>query len=622
MKSVYNRIIRSVAETVKKNHRYVAGAMLAVMFLLGITSMVGNSAIVDEVAHIPAAYSYLKFGDYRLNPEHPPLIKDIAAIPLMFMHLKFPLNSTAWTQEVNGEWDVGWDFLYNLGNNADAILFWARLPILILTVGFGAFLYWYTRRRWGTMTGLLALFFYAFSPNFIANGTLVTTDVGASVFIFLGLITFIRFADDPSEKNVFLLSLALAGAQLAKFSGPLLYPYCLAVSLAIAALTKRPTAWKDRFGLYAGGFIVASALSVVWIWIYYIPPTWNMPVSVQDNLILGSLVAPNMVSIGHTLVSMSQANIFGVPFMKPIVQYLLGLIMVLGRVVGGNVVYLNGHVSDESFKLYFPEIFAFKTQVAFLIFMLTGAGVITWRFLRQRPLKVWARFKSHFMSHVPEWTLGGFAVFYFVVSVEGNLNLGVRHILPVYLPLFMVVAIFMVKFMREMSKSRWRKTAIAVFGALLVWYGGATIWIHPYYLAYYNELIGGPGNAYKYFSDSGLDWGQDLLRLKQYVDDNPQIKHIAIDYFGGGLPQYYFCQREYNADGSLNTTDYDCSHSKMEIWHSSYGPYPGQYIAVSETYLENDRYYSALAGQPGYAYLRAKKPIAKIGYSIYVYKLY
>jgi Dolichyl-phosphate-mannose-protein mannosyltransferase len=622
MKSTYNRIISRVTDFVSDQHRYFAAAMLIVMFLLGITSMVGNSAIVDEVAHIPAAYSYLKLGDYRLNPEHPPLIKDIAAIPLQFMNLKFPTNSNEWLNEVNGEWDTGWDFLYNLGNNADAILFWARLPILLMTVGFGAFLYWYTRRRWGTWTALLALFFYSFSPNFIGNGILVTTDVGASVFMFIGLVTFVRFADDPSESNVLLLSLALAGAQLAKFSGPLLYPFCLIVTFFIAGLSKKGGNWRDRLGLWSGGFILASVISVVWIYLFYIPPTFNMPTAVQDRLIAGSLIAPNMITISHVLVSVSQWHLGSWAFMKPLVQFALGLAMVAGRVVGGNVTYFNGQVSIESFKLYFPEIFALKTQVAFLILMLTGAGVMSWRFFRRRPVRGWTRFRRHFMTHIPEWTLGGFAVFYFAVSIAGNLNLGVRHILPVYIPLFMVVAIFTVKFTRELAATKWKQLAAGVLVLLLAWYGGSTLWIHPSYLAYFNELIGGPANAENYFSDSGIDWGQDLKRLKTYVDANPQIKHIAIDYFGGGLPQYYFCQREYNQDGSLNTTDYDCSHSKMEIWHSSYGQYPGQYIAVSETYLENDRYYSALAGQPGYAYLRAKTPIAKIGYSIYVYKLY
>jgi hypothetical protein len=121
-----------------------------------------------------------------------------------------------------------------------------------------------------------------------------------------------------------------------------------------------------------------------------------------------------------------------------------------------------------------------------------------------------------------------------------------------------------------------------------------------------------------------VDWGQDLKRLKDYVNDNPEINHIAIDYFGGGVPAYYFCDRKRDEQGNIvtNASGYDCSKSKFEEWHSQYGQYTGQYIAISETFLENDRYYSELNGTAGYQYLRDREPIAKVGNSIYVYKLY
>src|SRR5664279_168883 len=201
MTSWNNRTTNSILKFIDVWHAYLAAGMLIVMFGLGITSMAQNSAIVDEVAHISAAYSYLHFGDYRLNPEHPPLIKDLAGIPLQFMHLKFPSNQIAWTTDVNGQWETGWNFIYHIGNNADAILFWARIPVLLLALTFGGVLYWLCRRRWGTSVALLTLFFFALSPNILAHSTLVTTDLGASVFIFLAIVTFARFAVEPTRNN-------------------------------------------------------------------------------------------------------------------------------------------------------------------------------------------------------------------------------------------------------------------------------------------------------------------------------------------------------------------------------------------------------------------------------------
>jgi hypothetical protein len=203
------------------------------------------------------------------------------------------------------------------------------------------------------------------------------------------------------------------------------------------------------------------------------------------------------------------------------------------------------------------------------------------------------------------------------------LNLGIRHVLPVYVPMFVLVALGTVKLVRRFKKVPWRTTALGTLAALLVWYGGSTLWVHPSYVAYFNEFMSGPANADDYFTDSSVDWGQDLKRLKEYVDAHQEINHIAVDYFGGGHPEYYFCPRKYNRGALVaNSGGYDCSHSVLEVWHSSYGPYTGQYIAVSETYLENDKYFAAKDKLVGYGYLRQRKPVAKIGYSIYLYKLY
>jgi hypothetical protein len=618
MKSRHNRITDRLRVFVLQYHAYLAGALLALMLGLGLSSMVGNSAIVDEIAHIPSGYSYLHFGDYRLNPEHPPLIKDLAGLPLQFMNLKFPNDRREWTTDVNGQWQAGWDFIYNLGNNANAIVFWARLPILLLMVGFGVALYCFVRRHWGTATALLALGFFALSPNFLAHGALVTTDLGISIFMFLALVTFVRFIKLPTAGNLLLLSLALAAANLAKFSGVLLYVFLGLASLFVVWAWRNPKQKKHRFGLYTGGYIVACVLSVLWIWIFYAPHVMNMPSNVQQRLITGSLTDKSMQGVSHVLVAMSPN-----PVLKPLTQYLLGIAMVYGRVAGGNTTYFNGMVTNQSFHGYFPEIFTFKTQVSLLILMLVATGFGLWQAYnkgRRHPMKAWA---ASLHDHPLEWMLGSFAAFYFAVAVVGNLNLGIRHIMPVYLPVFVLVAVATVKIMRRLMRSEWRVSAAVVMALLMAWYGLSTIWAAPNFIAYFNELMGGPGNAYKYFTDSGVDWGQDLLRLKEYVDGHPQITHIAVDYFGGGSPPYYFCQREYNDQGQLLTEgEYDCSHSKYEEWHSQNGQYSGQYIAVSETFLENDKWYADINNRPGYEYLRERTPIAKVGYSIYVYKMY
>ncbi|MBW4062100.1 glycosyltransferase family 39 protein [Candidatus Saccharibacteria bacterium] len=618
MPSRYHRITTTLAILAREYDWFIVSALAILMFGLGITSMVGESAIVDEVAHIPAAYSYDHFGDYRLNPEHPPLIKNLAGLPLQFLGLQFPNDRSEWTTAANGQWETGWDFIYNMGNNASEILFWARLPILLLAVGFTFFLYRYVRHHWGIGAGLLATLFYTLSPNIIAHARYVTTDVGATIFIFVALATFLRFIRVPSGRNVLWLSLALAVANLVKFNGVLLYPFLLVMAI-VAGFVMLGHDRATRLKLYIGGLFGASALSLVWIYIYYIPNIINMPAAVQSRLVAGSLTYGPGLQVASLMESLTQHAVA-----RPLVQYFLGVAMVFGRVQGGNVTYFNGMVKNGSYHLYFPELFAVKTQVALLILMviLTAVGLVA-AFRGHRSLRqLWIRFTTSLRHNFIEWTLGLFVVFYFVVSVMGNLNLGIRHILPIYLPIFVLVAVGTMRLMRRLSRTKWATWSGVSLAVLALWYALSTILAYPAYTAYFNELIGGGGNADKYFSDSGVDWGQDLVQLKNYTTAH-HITSFALDYFGGGSPDYYFCDRKYDISGHLIATGdgYNCSQSGMVPWHSQNGPYTGQYIAVSETFLENDRYYSALDNTAGYAYLRAHTPVAKIGNSIYLYKL-
>jgi len=109
------------------------GLIVAAAFILMFNASLKESATMDELAHIPSGYGYVKYLDYRLNPEHPPLIKALAAFPLLFQKLNFPVQNRYWQKDVNGQWAVGAQFLYESGNNADEIIQWSRLgPMLYL----------------------------------------------------------------------------------------------------------------------------------------------------------------------------------------------------------------------------------------------------------------------------------------------------------------------------------------------------------------------------------------------------------------------------------------------------------------------------------------------------------
>ncbi|MFI5240201.1 MAG: ArnT family glycosyltransferase [Candidatus Saccharimonadia bacterium] len=598
---------------IKTYHYVIVGSLLALMFGLGVTSMAHDSAIVDEVAHIPAGYSYLEYGDYRLNPEHPPLIKDIAALPLTFMHLSFPITSPSWTSEINGEWDSGWNFLYYAGNSPTQILFYARLPILILSIVFAAVFYELLRRKFGIGVGLLAVFLYTLEPNIMAHSRLVTTDIGVTALCFLAVWTFVLYLEKPDLMRGGVATLCLALAQLAKFSAVVLGPLYIFLVLVVVAGWGEPTKWWSRAKTYFLGLLGIGVGALVLIWLFYFPMTLHMPNSVQKTLVASSLWPGWKMSLAIKLATYNH-----IPGMRALVQYVLGVAMVLGRVAGGNTTYLLGHVTNQSFWWYFPITYLIKTPVALLIMIVIVSVYGVLDYFHHAPKRLWENFRRYSKERPMQFAALSFVGLYSLVSMTGNLNLGIRHLLPMFPFIFLTVSIGMVGLLRRYPRSIFPSIGL---GLLMLWYLAANLLIYPSYIAYFNELIGGPNNAYKYVTDSSIDWGQDLARLHDYVASN-HISHIAVDYFGGGLPQYYFCSANVVPKGSIvnGNRAYNCSGSPFIEWHSSYGLYHG-YMAVSETYLENDIYYSGLRGDSGYDQLRKMTPIAKIGYSIYVYKL-
>ena len=197
---------------------YLAFAILAAMFMLMYFSALDDSAIMDELAHIPAGYSYLTQKDYRLNPEHPPLIKDLAALPLLLQKVNFPLGTKAWQEDINGQWTQGAVFLYEAGNDADKILFWMRLPMMLLAFFFGWLIFRWTKKNFGPSVAVLSLAFYAFSPTILAHSRFVTTDLAAAFAFFIGIVSFLKFLEVPAWKNVFIAGALFGVAHLLKFS--------------------------------------------------------------------------------------------------------------------------------------------------------------------------------------------------------------------------------------------------------------------------------------------------------------------------------------------------------------------------------------------------------------------
>jgi 4-amino-4-deoxy-L-arabinose transferase-like glycosyltransferase len=195
-----------------------AASLIGIFCLQAVLAIPRLSATSDEVPHLASGYSYWKTADFRMNPEHPPLAKLLAAVPLFALRPRFDTESQSW--KVADEVAFGPEFLY--GNDADRLLFWGRIPmILIAAIGATATFLW-ARDLYGSVAGLLALTLYAFCPNLLAHGMLVTTDVPLAAFTVLTLYLFWKRGKNPTWSGDFITGLALGAAMASKFSGALL----------------------------------------------------------------------------------------------------------------------------------------------------------------------------------------------------------------------------------------------------------------------------------------------------------------------------------------------------------------------------------------------------------------
>jgi hypothetical protein len=237
-----------------------AFALLLAFWLQMFLALPKLSATVDEVAHLPAGYTYWATRDFRLNPEHPPLAKLIAAAPLLALKPHLDLSWPEWKS--SEEAIFGYGFLYT--NNADRLLFWGRLPMMFLATLGGLVVFLWARDLFGRAAGLFALAMFAFSPNLLAHGMLVTTDVPVAVFMLLALYLFWKHGERPSVLTSILFGLATGAAMASKFSGVILPPILVAFSAfnVFAAADRRRRAVEEiRYLAIAGlaGLMVIEA---------------------------------------------------------------------------------------------------------------------------------------------------------------------------------------------------------------------------------------------------------------------------------------------------------------------------------------------------------------------------
>lgn len=580
---------------------FIAAILLLIMFGVALSSILDDTFTFDETAHVAAGYSYLTQKDYRLNPEHPPLIKYLAAFPLLFLNLNFPKEHPSWIQKEPPQWwfqfDFANQFLYRSNNNPDQILFWSRLPMILILLFFGWFIFYWTKKLFGNKAALLSLFLFSFSPTFLAHGRLVTTDVGAALGVVLATYFWLKFLENPTPKNIILAGLIFGLAMLIKFSLILLIPFFAFITL-IYVLIFVEKLFKQIFR-YFGLALLAGAIGFVFVvWPIYQYHIWNY---FPERQIRDTQFLLDTSSIPKPLIAIDKW-LSTKPIFRPFSQYLLGVLLAINRSTTGHTTYFLGEISAAGWRNYFPVIYLIKEHLTFHILTLITLLYIAWLIKKPFWINTFQRIKNWIKSHFPEFVMLTFLGIYWLISLTSKLNIGIRHLLPVFPFTMILVSVVICNYWLKGQNLKIKSTLV---GILLLWQVISLISIYPHFLAYFNELAEGPNQGYIYTVNSNLDWGQDLKRLKKWVEKN-KIEKIYLDYFGGGDPKYYLKEKYLPWWGQKDPNEFE----------------KGNYLAVSATHLQGGRAVSVKEFEEDSSYYRwldIYQPIKKIGYSIFVY---
>jgi hypothetical protein len=561
----------------------VAGLLLLIFLQLAL-SVRQESISWDEGDHLFSGYMSWKRGDFGLNPEHPPMVKMVAALPLLPMKLQVPeLQNRYFKTEAfaDGSHFAAWNY-------AQGILFRARMAASVFMLLLALLVFLAAREMFGTRAGLLALILIAFDPNFLAHGALVTTDVGVSCFMLASVYAFYRYVRMPSIGRLLVAGAATGLAFGAKHTGILLLPMLSVLALCEIARRGRdgsdePTESRGKQTLrLTGGIAGITLIGFLVLWAFYGFRYQARPA--------GESLNPTLDASLRSLPKPAEARILGeiAHFRVLPESYIYGMADIQG-VNDFYTAYFFGKVYPHGTRMYFPGVLAIKSTLPFLLLLLmTGIAIAAGRFTRWREIL--------FLSMPP--------AIYLAVAMSSNMNIGVRHILPTYGFLYVLVASAASSLIG--TNKRW----IYVVAALSVWQVVSAARIFPDYMAYANELWGGADETHKYLSDSNVDWGQQLIATKKYLEAR-------------GIRECWFV---YFAEGAVDQSPYGIPCKRLPTtntlwWLNEPLDAPA---TIDGTVLISDGDLAGIEFGPSplnpYEQFKSLKPIDVIGHGIYVFQ--
>lgn len=556
-----------------------------------------KSPVFDEPPHIASGLSYLETRVFHANLQHPPLLKELAALFLIADGIHWPKTPMANALIAGGpagdkmEWPVGVDILHQYG--PARVLFRARLPFILLGGLLGWLIYWWGRELVGSAAALGALFFYAFDPNIIAHSALVTTDVGLTAFLVLFLFTLWRYLREQTRKHLVYCGLALGAVLCTKFSAVFMLPVTAILMAAAIRWPLTPAAAAEK--------TAEKAMSKV-------GPNSPCPCGsgkkfkkchgagaapakyVERNLRMHDLMrAAGMFLVVCVIAGVVIEAVYlfnSDPFL-----YITGVRKVNGDHIAGYQAYLHGALSPH-FYSYFGMAYLLKEPIATIVLAMTGL----WLVVRNRAIPMLVKL---FLLVTP-------VVFFLAISIMAD-NLGIRYIIPTLPFGYLLAGVGLAELLSK--RLVWGRYAAA---ALCLWVLVEAAGIYPDHLSYFNEsacLLEAPGRigwdggskcGPMWLDDSNVDWGQGLKQLRTWLDQHAQGRPVHLSYFGVYPPE-----------------GYGLDYPKSDIVELASKPAPGLH-AVSAHLVARTPALADTAIRGSADWLRSP-PLAIVGHAFYIY---
>ncbi len=444
-----------------------------------------------------------------MSPANPPLLREWMALPWLFMKPKLDLEKQSWKEADSVPFAK--EFFYTDNRViANKLLYASRSMIALLGALLGLVIFKWSRDLNGDTGGVISLFLFMFCPNFLAHASLATTDLGVTLFSVMSGYFLWKYLKKSKEKHLFFFALALALAFAAKYNALILGP----IFLGIILFRKGPHIFFRALGL-----VVGVSFFVIWAsYLFEVKP------------LLGGSVPRIGEKIGYV-----DAFIRGIPWGQetlrpwlhrastqwpiPFASYVLGLAGIIRSHRAPYLHFAFGEWTTQTQWYYYFFVFLVKVTLGFLCLLLIRVA-----FVRRKDSDT----GTNLILLAPTALI-------FISTCFDSTAVGIRYL---FIPLA-----FLYVWVGGLGRSVWRQTIgkVSIIVFLIGHFLSAAL-SFPHGLSYFNALIGGSSQGYKYVRGSDVDWGQGLKMLKRYLDKN-QINRIGLIYFGlASDPTFYGIQ--------------------------------------------------------------------------------